>query len=58
MLLELLIQVGVRKTALCPMLFDHNIAFLNGKIGMEFTALASFSKHLTLAISKLVRRWM
>ncbi len=58
MLLELLIQVGVRKTALCPMLFDHNVAFLDGKIGIEFTSPTSFSKHLTLAIGKLVRRWI
>src|SRR5260221_14321358 len=49
MLLELSIQVGVRKTALCPMLFDHNIAFLDEKIGMEFTGPASFRKHLILA---------
>ena len=45
-LFELLIEIGVGKAALGPMLLDDDVAFLGHEVRMPFTAPGSFGKSL------------
>ena len=57
-LFELLIEIGIGKAALGPMLLDDNVAFLGHEVRMPFTAPGSFGKSLPFTRGDLAWVWV
>ena len=57
-LFELLVEIGVGKAALGPMLLDDNVAFLRHEVRMPFAAPGSLGKSLPFTRGDLAWVWV